>query len=172
MRHRNDKSKEWKFISQAITSQKKAFPDVKGGPSSIERWAVSCAEAAAAGSVAPLILLCCCRFKLGPCLQECICSSSESGFTEVHLEEIPLQPRMPCEKVDSHLFTQTAKEQFAFGIFDDSQKISTFTTRMQPKTYRDLAKQRRKGWFQHYTYRTPTTLPERQPNSKISKGLE
>lgn len=100
-------------------------------------------KSTAAGSVAPVVLLGYHWVQLGPYLQKCICSSYESGFIEEYLEEIPLAAK---DTLWESRFTpvHTDKEQFAFGISDDSYK-STVLEYIN-NSYKSVTKDRQADW--------------------------
>ncbi|XP_008835428.1 E3 ubiquitin-protein ligase RNF126 isoform X2 [Nannospalax galili] len=93
----------------------------------------------------------CCSVEIVPRLPDYICPRCESGFIEELPEETRNtengsatstastdQSRQPFESVDQHLFTlPQGYSQFAFGIFDDSFEIPTFSSGVQADDGRD-----------------------------------
>ncbi|XP_006898084.1 PREDICTED: E3 ubiquitin-protein ligase RNF126 [Elephantulus edwardii] len=105
-----------------------------------------------------------------------ICPRCESGF----IEELPEdtrnsengsapstaptdQSRQPFENVDQHLFTlPQGYGQFAFGIFDDSFEIPTFTPGTQPDDSRDPESRRDREHASRHRYGA------RQPRARLT----
>ncbi|KAM9245051.1 E3 ubiquitin-protein ligase RNF126 isoform 2-T2 [Dugong dugon] len=118
----------------------------------------------------------CCLVEIVPRLPDYICPRCESGFIEELLEETrntesspapstaPTdQSRQPLENVDQHLFTlPQGYGQFAFGIFDDSFEIPTFTPGAQPDDSRDPESRREREHPSRHRYGA------RQPRARLT----
>uniref|UniRef100_G3TTV9 Ring finger protein 126 n=1 Tax=Loxodonta africana TaxID=9785 RepID=G3TTV9_LOXAF len=118
----------------------------------------------------------CCLVEIVPRLPDYICPRCESGFIEELLEETRStesgpapstaptdQSRQPLENVDQHLFTlPQSYGQFAFGIFDDSFEIPTFTPGAQPDDSRDPESRREREHPSRHRYGA------RQPRARLT----